>query len=158
MVRLAGPACAALAIAVAVGVGAGEPSSTAARRDWVGSDACGSCHPAQLAAWRATPHARAADRLGATPRGRCLACHGTGDAPAGKAYFLEVGCEACHGAGGHYAEEDVMRDPALAAALGLRELSTEAAQQAACAGCHRGTGTTLRAPTARMPIDATSVH
>ena len=49
-----------------------------------------------------------------------------------------------------------MRDPALAAALGLRDLSTAAAQQAACAGCHRGTGTKLRAPV--LTIDATSVH
>jgi len=112
------------------------PAQVAATR-WLGSDACGSCHPAQLAGWRQTAHARAADRLGARPRARCLACHGTGDAPAGRTAALEVGCEACHGAGGEYAEDDVMRDPLLARALGLREAG------ASCAGCHRGTGTRL---------------
>lgn len=113
---------------------------------WVGSDTCGSCHPSQLAGWKETRHARAADRLGAKPRARCLGCHGTGDAPAGKAAFLEVGCEACHGAGGHYAEDDIMRDAALAHALGLRDLSTDTAALAVCAGCHRGSGTRLAAP------------
>jgi hypothetical protein len=107
---------------------------------WIGSDACGQCHPAQLAGWKKTAHATAADRLGAKPKARCLACHGTGDAPAGRAAALEVGCEACHGAGGHYAEDDIMRDPDLARALGLRDASK------ACAGCHRGTGTRLVSP------------
>ena len=117
----------------------------AAKGSWVGSARCGDCHPTQLAGWEETRHARAADRLGAKPKARCLGCHGTGDAPAGKAAFREVGCEACHGAGGHYAEDDLMRDPALARALGLRDLSTEAAALAVCAGCHRGSGTKLAA-------------
>jgi hypothetical protein len=113
---------------------------------WVGSATCGTCHPSELAAWQKTAHARAADHLGARPRARCLACHGTGDAPAGKAAYLEVGCEACHGAGGHYAEDDIMRDPLLARALGLRDLSTETAALAVCTGCHLGSGTRLAAP------------
>jgi nitrate/TMAO reductase-like tetraheme cytochrome c subunit len=103
---------------------------------FLGSEACGTCHPAQLAAWKNTPHARAADRLGARPRARCLACHGTGDAPAGATFALEVGCEACHGAGADYATDDIMRDPALARALGMRDTVT-------CVSCHRGTGTRL---------------
>jgi Cytochrome c554 and c-prime len=105
------------------------------RGDWVGSVRCGSCHPAELAAWRATAHARSAARLGAAAR-RCYACHGTGDAPAGAAYWPEVGCEACHGAGAGYAVDDVMRDPPLAAALGLKDVTTPAARAAICAGCH----------------------
>lgn len=128
----------------------------APRGPWVGSATCGSCHPDQLASWQKTPHARAADRLGARPRTRCLACHGTGDAPAGKAAFLEVGCEACHGAGGHYAEDDVMRDRPLARALGLRDLSTEARVTALCEGCHRGAGTRLAAPS--LAVTAEAVH
>ena len=134
-------------IRTAVLVAAAAVVSTTAWADaWVGSAVCGSCHPDELAAWQETAHARAADRLGARPRARCLGCHGTGDAPAGKAAFLEVGCEACHGAGGHYAEDDIMRDPALARALGLRDLSTEKAAMAVCAGCHRGSGTRLTPP------------
>ncbi|MBA3818916.1 MAG: hypothetical protein H0X17_08495, partial [Deltaproteobacteria bacterium] len=31
--------------------------AVAGRRDWTGSAACGSCHPRELAAWRATAHA-----------------------------------------------------------------------------------------------------
>ena len=114
---------------------------------WTGSAACGTCHPDQLAAWKNTAHARAADRLGSRPRARCLACHGTGDAPAGKTYALEVGCEACHGAGGAYAEDDLMRDPVLARALGLRDAAK------VCESCHRGAGTKL------SPLDLTApVH
>ena len=127
----------------------------AAKATWVGSATCGSCHPSQLAAWQETAHARAADRLGSKPRARCLGCHGTGDAPAGKTAFREVGCEACHGAGGHYAEDDIMRDPALARALGLRDLSTESAALAGCASCHRGSGTRLAAPALALTPEGT---
>src|SRR5438552_2830469 len=111
--------------------------------DWVGSAACGACHAAEFAAWQATAHARAADHLGAQPRARCLGCHGTGDAPAGKTAALEVGCESCHGAGGDYATDDVMRDPALARALGLRDVSS---RDTVCTSCHRTTGTRLAPP------------
>jgi hypothetical protein len=107
------------------------------RNLWLGSEACGTCHPDQLAAWKKTPHARAADRLGSRPRARCLACHGTGDAPAGKTAALEVGCGACHGAGDAYAEDDLMRDPVLARSLGLRDAAK------VCETCHRGAGTRL---------------
>jgi hypothetical protein len=123
---------------------------------WVGSEACGSCHPDQLAAWQKTAHARAADRLGARPRARCLGCHATGDAPAGKAAALEVGCEACHGAGGDYAEDDLMRDLPLARALGLRDLSTKESRDAVCAGCHRGAGVFLRKKP--LAVSAETVH
>ena len=121
-------------------------TAAAGRRDWIGSDACGRCHPAQLAAWRRTAHARAA--AGRAGAGRCLACHGTGDAPAGKAYAAEVGCEACHGAGAAYAADDIMRDLPLSRVLGLRDVSGPAARAAVCAGCHRSP---LRLP----PIDLT---
>jgi len=122
------------------------------RSDYVGSATCGSCHPKELAAWQATAHARASASLGAVPR-RCYACHGTGDAPAGAAYWPEVGCEACHGAGAAYAPDDVMRDLLLAQKLGLRDVTTPAARSAVCASCHRGPGTRL------APLDlAALVH
>lgn len=128
--------CLALAIAGLAGVAAG------ARRDWIGSAACGACHPGELAAWQATPHARTRERFGRTeqlrsrPEPRCLACHATGEAPAGPTIAVEVGCEACHGAGAAYAEADVMRDRPVARALGLSEVSTPVARAAVCAPCH----------------------
>ncbi|HEY0477391.1 MAG TPA: multiheme c-type cytochrome [Kofleriaceae bacterium] len=109
----------------------------ASRRDWTGSAACGGCHPAELAAWQTTPHARTRERFASRPEARCLGCHATGEAPAGPAIAVEVGCEACHGAGAAYAEADVMRDRPVALALGLADMSTPKARAAVCAPCHR---------------------
>jgi hypothetical protein len=65
---------------------------------------------------------------------------------------FEVGCEACHGAGAAYAEDDVMRDRPVAQALGLADASTAAARAAMCAPCHR-------ASTRGAPFDpAAAVH
>jgi hypothetical protein len=107
----------------------------AGRSDWTGSAACGTCHPRQLASWQNTAHALTSRRL-ARPEPRCLACHGTGEAPAGPTIAVEVGCEACHGAGAAYAEDDVMRSPVVARALGLVDLSTATAKARVCAQCH----------------------
>ncbi|HET9623079.1 MAG TPA: multiheme c-type cytochrome [Kofleriaceae bacterium] len=124
----------------------------ASRRDWTGSAACGACHPAELAAWQATPHARTRERFASRPEPRCLGCHATGEAPAGPAIAVEVGCEACHGAGAAYAPDDVMRDRPVARALGLADLSTPAARAALCATCHR-------TPSRGTPFDAAApVH
>ncbi len=111
--------------------------AVAAQRDWTGSAACGSCHPAELAAWQATPHATTRARFPTRPQARCLACHGTGEAPAGPTIAVEVGCEACHGAGSAYAPDDVMRDSALSRALGLADLSTPQLRAQLCASCHK---------------------
>jgi hypothetical protein len=111
--------------------------AAAGRADWTGSAACGACHPAQFDGWRRTPHATTQRRFtGASPAPRCLACHGTGEAPAGPAIAVEVGCEACHGAGAAYAEDDVMRNPVVARALGLVELAPAPRRAAVCAPCH----------------------
>jgi Cytochrome c554 and c-prime len=136
----------AIALASLMGVAAG------ARRDWTGSAACGACHPGELAAWQVTPHASTRDRFSVRPETRCLGCHATGEAPAGPAIAVEVGCEACHGAGAAYAEADVMRDRPVARALGLADVSTPAARAAVCAPCHR-------ASTRGTPFDpAAPVH
>lgn len=111
--------------------------AAASRRDWTGSAACGRCHPAELAAWQATPHAQTRARFEAKPDARCLGCHATGEAPAGPAIAVEVGCEACHGAGAAYAEDDVMRDRPVGAALGLADTWSPGARAAVCAACHR---------------------
>lgn len=133
-------------IAIAVGV------ATAAKRDWSGTAACGTCHPTQLAAWQTTRHALTRDRFVAKPPAKCLACHGTGEAPAGPAIAVEVGCEACHGAGAAYAEDDLMRDAPLARSLGLVDVSTPKLRAAVCAQCHAR-------PTRGTPFDPTApVH
>ena len=110
--------------------------AVAGKRDWTGSAKCGACHAKELAAWQATPHATTRTRFAARPAARCLGRHGTGEAPAGDAIAVEVGCEACHGAGAAYGEDDIMRDRSLATSLGLIDLSTPKARAAACMGCH----------------------
>jgi hypothetical protein len=110
--------------------------AAASRRDWTGSGPCGACHPKQLASWQKTPHASTAKRFATKPEAKCLACHSTGEAPAGVVVAVEVGCEACHGAGAAYAEDDIMRSPVVARALGLVDLSTPKARAALCVQCH----------------------
>lgn len=121
---------------VALVLGFAFAPASAGKRDWTGSTACGTCHPAQLAAWKATPHATTQRRFTGKPDGRCLGCHATGEAPAGPVIAIEVGCESCHGAGAAYAEDDLMRSPQVARALGLVDVSTPAARAAVCATCH----------------------
>jgi len=130
-------------IAIAFGV------ATASKRDWSGSAACGTCHAKQLASWQTTRHALTRDRFVARPQAKCLACHGTGEAPAGPAIAVEVGCEACHGAGAAYAEDDIMRNPPVSRALGLADLSTPKARTALCMQCHSRMTTS-------EPFDATA--
>lgn len=125
----------ALGLALVLGVAA---TASAGRDDWTGSAACGRCHPAELAAWQATPHAATRARLDRQqrPASLCLGCHATGEAPAGPVIAVEVGCEACHGAGAAYSPEDIMRDRPVALALGLTDLSTPKARAALCRSCH----------------------
>jgi hypothetical protein len=66
-----------------------------------------------------------------------MACHSTGEAPAGRPFYSGVQCEGCHGPGAGYAADDVMRDPTLSRNLGLRDLSTPEARKALCMSCHR---------------------
>lgn len=124
-------------LVVVAGLASMREPARASRRDWAGTAKCGSCHPQHLAAWLATPHANTKIRFATTkPEAKCLACHGTGEAPAGPAIAVEVGCEACHGAGAHYAEDDLMRNVVVARALGLADLSTPKARATLCAQCH----------------------
>lgn len=135
----------ALVLVASVGVATGSP------RDWVGSAKCGSCHPKHLAAWQATPHATTRQRFTTRPEAKCLACHGTGEAPAGPAIAVEVGCEACHNAGAAYAADDLMRNRVAALALGLADLSTPKARAELCRTCHaRSTRSRAFDPTAAV--------
>ncbi len=122
------------AIAAARPAAADAPASR-----FVGIDHCATCHAEIAAGWRKTAHSRALARLSRREASspRCRACHATGDAPLGRSDLPGVQCEACHGAGADYAPDDVMRDRALARALGVRDLSTPARRAALCMRCHR---------------------
>jgi hypothetical protein len=142
----------ALALVLLALFGALFGATLGSPRDWVSSAKCGSCHPKELASWQATPHATTRQRFAAKPEARCLACHGTGEAPAGPAIAVEVGCEACHGAGAAYAADDLMRNRTAALALGLADLSTPKARAALCMQCH------ARPTTSRAFDPAAPVH
>ncbi len=103
--------------------------------DPVGVDTCRKCHPAAVAVWEKGPHAKAERGLG--PRAdekACRACH----APLRGAKQAGVSCEACHGAGGHYAKGFVMRDAELSRAVGL-----VVPGEKECRACHTSTSPAL---------------
>jgi hypothetical protein len=114
-----------------------SPDSRAASGDFIGSKKCGSCHPAQLRAWKNGPHARAGKSLAGSSSSACLACHTTGSAPVGRVVERAVGCESCHGPGRGYSPADVMRDPPLRKALGLVSLAAGRERDEVCKSCHR---------------------
>ena len=115
-------------------------AAEAARRDFVGAEVCGKCHEVAREIWSKSRHARTSESLGRSVTSRrCLGCHSTGEAPAGRPFYSGVQCEACHGPGAGYAEEDVMRDPVLARAMGLRRPGTGAERDTLCLSCHRAT-------------------
>jgi peroxiredoxin/nitrate/TMAO reductase-like tetraheme cytochrome c subunit len=99
--------------------GAAQRELLPMRGDYVGSNACKSCHPAEFATWAAGPHASAGKTLTAEKRGgdaACLACHTTaigrtGGFPlrgklADHADLGRVGCESCHGPGGEHVKPE----------------------------------------------------
>jgi hypothetical protein len=70
---------------------------------YLGAAECGRCHPAQLAFWKRTKHARAWATLVNHRRERdesCIRCHVT-DGPS----LPDVQCEACHGPGVSHANQ-----------------------------------------------------
>jgi YVTN family beta-propeller protein len=122
---------------------------------YVGAAQCGSCHKGEMmghqySVWRMGPHARAWSVL-ATPKGyeaaakqgiqgdpqrapQCLKCHTTayGAAHAATSSVDQgVTCEACHGPGGDYMFEAVMRDRRGAVQAGLETPGPQT-----CRNCH----------------------
>ncbi len=128
-----------LVLGWAIGARSSANDVWASPRDWVGSSVCRSCHQQAFKAWKRGPHAQAQNSLGKDRnRAQCLACHTTGEAPAGRALFEQVECEACHGPGAAYAVgADIMRDPVLAAALGLVPMATAEQRARVCRRCHQ---------------------
>jgi hypothetical protein len=102
----------------------------ASASEFVGASRCRDCHAEAYAQWRQTAHARATETLPDARRRdpRCVGCHATSPREG----LLGVQCESCHGAGRDYARAEVMRDPGLARATGLRP----GTEPAVCARCH----------------------
>lgn len=112
--------------------------SGATEMDYVGVSDCESCHQEQAKKWRDSPHAKATLTLGErATETACRTCHATGLAPLGQSPLPGVQCEACHGAGRGYRDEDIMRNPLLAEILGLVDLSSKEARRNLCLGCHQ---------------------
>ena len=107
------------------------PGSAGASPPLLGAEQCGSCHPSQYAQWRTTAHARAETRLlGAQRRDpHCTSCH----SPAARDGHVGVQCEACHGNGRNYWPAEIMKDVALARAVGLRT----GGEEYMCRQCHQ---------------------
>lgn len=147
MLRTMVPLCGLLAVAAIAQSGEAPKPATPARdaANYVGMKPCGMCHRAeasgnQLAAWQASPHAKAFELLG-TPEAKaagaklgvtdpqaspkCLKCHSTaynfGETVATDKITPAEGvtCESCHGPGKGYMAKAVMVDRAKAIAGGL---------------------------------------
>lgn len=112
-------------------------AATSRAAEFVGAEACRACHAAAYEAWKDSPHARAAALLTAEQQkdGRCVQCHAKDTALGGDA---GVTCETCHGAGGNYWPNYVMRDAELARATGLVLPDARS-----CVACHDATSPTL---------------
>ncbi len=95
-----------------------------------GNDFCAVCHEEEAATWEFTSHAVAFDSLvtrGVDRDPDCVSCHVVGfEKPGGywltlrQTYLENVGCEACHGAGGGH----------------LKSAPAETSYERVCKGCH----------------------
>ncbi len=90
--------------------------------DYVGSEACRSCHAAEFDTWSKSTHAHSLASLesqGKAGEQSCLQCHTTamgrpggfptGASPQDHADLARVGCESCHGPGGDHVGENAAR-------------------------------------------------
>ncbi|MCA9505644.1 MAG: redoxin family protein [Myxococcales bacterium] len=114
--------------------------------DYVGSNACQSCHPAEFETWQASPHARAVATLEAKGKAAdadCLRCHTTawdkpGGFPAGAdvashADLARVGCESCHGPGGAHVGDTTRK---VGTILSLGDKCDSCVILKVCGSCH----------------------
>ncbi|MBW2228814.1 MAG: redoxin domain-containing protein [Deltaproteobacteria bacterium] len=114
--------------------------------DYVGSEACQSCHVAEFTTWATSGHARALTSLvkeEKTADADCLACHTTGFGldggfPVGgnttkETDLARVGCESCHGPGGDHVPENATR---LGSILSLGDKCDSCVILQICGSCH----------------------
>jgi peroxiredoxin len=113
---------------------------------YVGSDACGSCHPKEFASWSAGPHAQAVETLkakGKADSAECLACHTTAfdlpggfspkASPADHPDLARVGCESCHGPGEAHVAKDASR---IGTIISLGDKCDSCVILQICGSCH----------------------
>jgi hypothetical protein len=112
--------------------GVARAQETQAGPEYVGADACKSCHQDIYAAWSNTKHSRAINRLtrGDKDGGQCIRCHVTGSPDriareGGTPSFPNVQCESCHGPGSLHAADGTVR-------TGIKKMPASAN----CEACH----------------------
>jgi peroxiredoxin len=114
--------------------------------DYVGSDACQSCHQAEFATWQASPHGHSMASLEKAKKAAdadCLVCHTTAYGKPGgfqpKASFAaqpdlaKVGCESCHGPGGDHVGQNAKR---VGTILSLGDKCDSCVILKVCGTCH----------------------
>lgn len=122
---------------------------------FVGSAKCEACHEESYRIWKRSGHAKAYATLvqADPPRNfdpECISCHVIGWHPT--KYFpyqggflskektphlTDVGCEACHGAGGNHCEAEIKNDPELQEKIRKAMVVTKAeAEKRLCVTCH----------------------
>jgi len=141
---------------LAAGFAAEEKPASGKKPAYTGAAACNECHAAEYKTWTGSRHGRAfvmlqtamARKIAADPDAyagipgakmvkECSPCHAPGmEIPKAErgSFHPEDGvqCETCHGPGGHYANEDTMKDPGRRADAGLRKPTQER-----CLECHK---------------------
>jgi hypothetical protein len=114
--------------------------------DYVGSDACQSCHAQEYETWSDHPHAKAGETLvakGEAEKTACISCHTTayektGGFPvngsiASNPDLARVGCESCHGPGGDHVGADAKKSGTI---LALTDKCDSCVILQICGSCH----------------------
>jgi len=114
--------------------------------DYVGSDACQSCHESEFKTWSASGHAHAVatlEKAGKAGQSDCLQCHTTGFGkpggfPTGGAVsahpdLARVGCESCHGPGGKHIGDGARR---IGTIVSLGDKCDSCVILQICGSCH----------------------
>jgi len=127
-------------------LGVPRPAIMPGGGDFVGSDTCQSCHPAEYETWASGGHAQAGATLveaGKADEADCLECHTTGRGkpggfPEGAALadhpdLGRVGCESCHGAGEEHATEGAKK---IGTILSLGDKCDSCVILQICGSCH----------------------
>jgi hypothetical protein len=114
--------------------------------EYVGSEACRSCHPAEFETWAASPHSRAVETLHEQHKAAdadCLRCHTTaygrpgGFAAAGgvetQPDLSRVGCESCHGPGSDHVKDGAVK---IGTIVSLGDKCDSCVILQICGACH----------------------
>jgi hypothetical protein len=161
-----------LGVAAAVALAAAMAHAEgAAKHQFVGAAKCKMCHNTEKQGkifdkWMASKHAKAFTTLAseeskkiATAKGiadpqkadACLKCHVTGHGAAPEQLSAKwaaaegVTCESCHGAGGDYWKNEVMKAVAAGTTKGADVGLVSKPDEKTCTGCHNAESPTFKA-------------